>query len=38
MWWIDTYKEWGMKTIPDEALSSPESFYPPWVEGVDLQQ
>ena len=28
----------GDKTIPDEAPPSLESFYPPWVAGIDLPQ
>ena len=28
----------GDKTIPDEAPPSLESFYPPWVTGIDLPQ
>ena len=28
----------GDKMIPDEALLSLESFYPPWVAGIDLPQ
>ena len=28
----------GDKTIPDEASPSVESFYPPWVAGIDLPQ
>ena len=28
----------GDKTIPDETLPSLESFYLPWVAGIDLPQ
>ena len=28
----------GDKLIPDEAPPSLESFYPPWVAGIDLPQ
>ena len=28
----------GDKTIPDEALPSLESFYPPWVAGIGVPQ
>ena len=36
---VDRYLRWmGDKTIPDEALPSLESFYPPWVAGIDLPQ
>ena len=35
----DRYLRWmGDKTIPDEAPLSLESFYPPWVAGIDLPQ
>ena len=36
---VDRYlRRMGDKTIPDEALPSLESFYPPWVAGIDLPQ
>ena len=36
---VDRYlRRMGDKTIPDEALLSLESFYPPWVTGIDLPQ
>ena len=35
---LDTCDQWGDKTIPDEASPSLESFYPPWVAGIDLPQ
>ena len=34
---VDWYlRRMGDKTIPDEAPPSLESFYPPWVAGIDL--
>ena len=34
---VDRYlRRMGDKTIPDEAPPSLESFYPPWVAGIDL--
>ena len=36
---VDRYlRRMGDKTIPDEAPPSLESFYPPWVAGIDLPQ
>ena len=36
---VDRYlRRMGDKTIPDEALPRLESFYPPWVAGIDLSQ
>ena len=36
---VDQYlRRMGDKTIPDEAPPSLESFYPPWVAGIDLPQ
>ena len=36
---VDQYlRRMGDKTIPDEAPRSLESFYPPWVAGIDLPQ
>ena len=36
---VDRYlRRMGDKTIPDEAPPSLESFYPPWVAGIDLLQ
>ena len=36
---VDRYlRRMGYKTIPDEAPPSLESFYPPWVAGIDLPQ
>ena len=36
---VDRYlRRMGDKTIPDEAPRSMESFYPPWVAGIDLPQ
>ena len=34
---VDWYlRRMGDKTIPDKALPSLESFYSPWVAGIDL--
>ena len=34
---VDRYlRRMGDKTIPDETPPSLESFYPPWVAGIDL--
>ena len=36
---VDRYlRRMGDKAIPDEAPPSLESFYPPWVAGIDLPQ
>ena len=36
---VDRYlRQMGDKTIPDEAPPSLESFYPPWVAGIELPQ
>ena len=36
---VDLYlRRMGDKAIPDKAPPSLESFYPPWVAGVDLPQ
>ena len=36
---VDRYlRRMGVKTNPDEAPPSLESFYPPWVAGIDLPQ
>ena len=36
---VDRYlRRMGDKTIPDEAPPSLESFYLPWVAGIDLPQ
>ena len=36
---VDRYlRRMGDKTLPDEAPPSLESFYPPWVAGIDLPQ
>ena len=36
---VDRYlRRMGDKTFPDEAPPSLESFYPPWVAGIDLPQ
>ena len=36
---VDRYpRRMGDKTIPDEAPPSLESFYPPWIAGIDLPQ
>ena len=36
---VDWYlRRMGDETIPDEAPPSLESFYPPWVAGIDLPQ
>ena len=36
---VDRYlRRMGDKMIPDEAWPSLESFYPPWVAGIDLPQ
>ena len=36
---VDRYlRRMGDKTIPGEAPPSLESFYPPWVAGIDLPQ
>ena len=36
---VDWYlRQMGEKTIPDKAAPSLESFYPPWVAGIDLAQ
>ena len=36
---VDRYlRRMGDETIPEEAPPSLESFYPPWVAGIDLPQ
>ena len=36
---VDRYlRRMGDETIPDEATPSLESFYPPFVAGIDLPQ